>query len=290
MLRTAVALIMAACAAPLAIAADYTIDMDEIRRLANEMPGDKPSGIRVESVGDLPFTWDLVVEGAAKEPVAMALLSYQIVFPDRIGLIDVTMDKAMADAWGGVDWDAAASDRLDAAMAQADFILITHEHADHIGRLVTKAADKAQLARAKLLPEQTLNSAQLDPLKWPEGAFEGYAPLAYERAVAIAPGVVAIRAAGHTPGSQLVFVETSGGQDYLFLGDAVWRARNIAEGKGRGPEAVKMLNEDAAAVQAQIAEFQRLAKDEPALVMLPGHDGELVDMLVGEGRLVANFQ
>ncbi len=289
-MRSLIFLGLALLAAPAAAAEPYAVDMAAVRQLADQTPGDRPTEIRVEHVGDLPFTWDEVVEGAEKAPINMALLSYQIVFPNKTGLVDVTMDKAIADAWGAGGWDAAASDRLDAAMAKADFIVVTHEHADHIGRVVSHADSKELMAHARLTEEQLGHPEMMDPLKWPEGALAGYTALAYQGMAPIAPGVVVIKAPGHTPGSQIVFVRTAAGQEYLFLGDAVWQWRNIAEGKSRGAEAVKMLGEDEAAVKAQIAEFQRLVKDEPALIMVPGHDGALIEKLVADGKLVSAFK
>lgn len=277
-------------AAPAALAADYAIDIAEIRRLADAEDGDNPREIRVETVGNLSFTWNEVVDGAQAEPVDMALLAYQLVFPDRTALIDTTMDKEMADAWQVKDWDIPASARLDAAIAKADFILITHEHADHIGRIVTGAADSALLRKTKLTGEQIANPKGMEPLKWPEGATDALTPLTYDVAQAIAPGVVVLKAPGHTPGTQMVYVKTAGGQEYLFLGDVAWQWRNIVEGKSRSAAAVKMLGEDDAAVKAQIDAIAGLTGMYPTINIVPGHDGALVQKLVSEGKLIAAFK
>jgi glyoxylase-like metal-dependent hydrolase (beta-lactamase superfamily II) len=44
------------------------------------------------------------------------------------------------------------------------------------------------------------------PVQWPEGSRESFKPLDYTGYSAVAPGVVLIKAPGHTPGSQIIYV------------------------------------------------------------------------------------
>ena len=60
----------------------------------------------------------------------------------------------------------------------------------------------------------------------------------------VAPGVVLIPAAGHTPGSLYVFVALANGQEVLLVGDTVWSHHNLNRAVGR-PLAVSLgLGED----------------------------------------------
>ncbi len=59
----------------------YAIDMSEVRRLADSMPGDKVQEIRAEHVSDFSFPATAVVAGDGWQPSAMELFSYELVFP-----------------------------------------------------------------------------------------------------------------------------------------------------------------------------------------------------------------
>ena len=88
-------------------------------------------------------------------------------------------------------------------MSTATQIVITHEHMDHIGGLTTHADLARVLPKAKLTREQLSEPERSLPARFPERALDGYQPLVYEQYHAIAPGVVLIKAPGHTPGSQM---------------------------------------------------------------------------------------
>jgi glyoxylase-like metal-dependent hydrolase (beta-lactamase superfamily II) len=108
--------------------------------------------------------------------------------------------------------------------------------------------------------------------------------------LAIAPGVVLIRAPGHTPGSQMVYVKREDGRELLFIGDIGWSLRNVETGKGR-PRLLSqfMLNEDRDAVFAELAILKALHEAEPNLLIVPGHDVATVDALIAQGAMTAQF-
>src|SRR5438105_15902662 len=115
---------------------------------------------------------------------------------------------------------------MSTAMRSASLIDVKHEHLDHIGGLLAQPNLKRLLAVTKLNKEQVDNLARYAP-NYPRAAFKGYAPIDYEKYLVIAPGVVLIRAPGHTPGSQMIDVKEAGGTEYLILGHVAWHLRNI---------------------------------------------------------------
>jgi glyoxylase-like metal-dependent hydrolase (beta-lactamase superfamily II) len=280
---------VAALAAPEAAAAEFSIDMAELRRLADEVPGAKPAEIRVETLGHFVTPWSMVIEGGDAATVEMDLLAYQLILADKTLLIDTALGEALVAQYGIEGWDAAASARLDTAMANADTIIVTHEHFDHIGRIVAQASDAGLMARTRLTAEQVARPQDMEGVEWPEGVLATYTPLTYERVHALAPGVVLLKAQGHTPGSQLVFVKTAGGAEYLFLGDVAWQQRNVAEMTNRSAETVASMKEDNAAVTAQLEALYALGEAEPDLAIIPGHDGKVVEDLIAAGKLTAGF-
>ncbi len=116
-------------------------------------------------------------------------------------------------------------------------------------------------------------------------------PVVYDNYKAIAPGVVLIKAAGHSPGSQMVYVRKVDGTEVLFLGDVAWHARNIETLRERARLVTQFfLKEDRHAVFGQLKTLAVLHEDMPNLIMMPGHDGEVYDKLVSDGVLSKDFE
>jgi glyoxylase-like metal-dependent hydrolase (beta-lactamase superfamily II) len=269
----------------------YAIDMAEIRRLADTLPGDKPTEIRVETVAHFSFPKTAVVAGDSWDPTDMPVSSYQLIFADRTAIIDTALDEAAGKAAGIASFDADAYKRMSAGLAAASLIVITHEHMDHIGGLVAQSDLPKLLGVTQLTKEQISEPERMAPVKWPAGALTNYKPLDYDRYDAIAPGVVLIKAPGHTPGSQLVFVKRADGTEILFLGDVAWQHRNIDVQRQRARLVTQfMLKEDRDAVMLQLVELKRLREAEPKLEIMPGHDPDALDHFLSAGLLVKGFK
>ncbi len=185
-------------------------------------PGEKAREIRVENPTAFTFPSTAVVAGDGWAATPMPVFSYQLVFADNAAIIDTAMGEAEARQNGVVFYDKASFARIGAALKSASLILVTHEHSDHIGGLLAQPGLKPELAAVKLNAEQLASAKASVP-----DAFAGYKPIAYGKYLAVAPGVVLIRAPGHTPGSQMVYVKTQGGAEFLFLGDVAWHMRNV---------------------------------------------------------------
>jgi glyoxylase-like metal-dependent hydrolase (beta-lactamase superfamily II) len=150
----------------------------------------------------------------------------------------------------------------------------------------TYAIDITEVRRlAESLPGEKPQSVRVET----PGTFDGYLPLIYDSYPAVAPGVVLIKAPGHTPGSQMIFVERSDGKDLLFLGDVAWRFRSIELKRERPRLITWLMNEDRDAVMRELIELDRLHNAEPELEMVPGHDDECLEHLEQTGLLVKGF-
>jgi glyoxylase-like metal-dependent hydrolase (beta-lactamase superfamily II) len=271
----------------------FDLDIAELRTLANSIKAEKPVDVRVEHVGSGEFSLAIGIAGGAWSPSDVPFQSFQVVYNGGGHVvIDAGMDKETANKGGAPKfYDEAAFGRVLKAMEAASHIVVTHEHFDHMAGLTTAANVKDLMSKAVLTAEQVNSTAPAAIVaKVPAEALQGYTPLTYEKYHALAPGIVLIKAPGHTPGSQMVFVQLQNGAEYLFLGDVAWKMANVDLVRER-PRAVTQffLQEDRAKVALQLKAIKEAKDANPQLLVVPGHDLGVLNRALEEGWLKAGF-
>jgi glyoxylase-like metal-dependent hydrolase (beta-lactamase superfamily II) len=269
----------------------FPLDLTAIRTEAARLPGDRPSVIEIET---LSHTWLPAITMAAGTSWTKAdqiRTSYRLVFPKQSIIVDTGFDEAGATATKAESFDKAAWQRVMDAMETATHIVVTHEHGDHMGSLMVHPRLAAVLPKALLTPEQFAISEQIKPLSWPKGSRESYRPFIYDKMIAIAPGVVLIKAPGHTPGSQMVYVERADGQEYLFMGDVASAADDVKLQRIRSRLITDYYTyDDRNAVMLQTQALGRLQAAAPKMALIPGHDGAAIAAFEKAGLFAGPFR
>jgi glyoxylase-like metal-dependent hydrolase (beta-lactamase superfamily II) len=99
----------------------------------------------------------------------------------------------------------------------------------------------------------------------------------YDTYLPVAPGVVLIKAAGHTPGSQMVYVALASGREFLLIGDTAWHMDGVRTVSGKD---APWVTEDQPAVMAQLAWLNSLSRTDPSVVIVASHDDEQLTELM----------
>jgi glyoxylase-like metal-dependent hydrolase (beta-lactamase superfamily II) len=267
----------------------FTAHLADIRRLARVVPGPLPvavNGIRVaSSIRPRKF----VVEGGDDTPVTMPRTAFQVVYPDGTVMIDSGLDRQTHDSFSTPDkrepYDPNAFASLQLALDRARLIVLTHFHADHTAG-VTQADNFAELARKTIAAADTLdfmvNKPHRPHLKLaPEQAAQ-FIAVDFPQYYPVAPGMVLIKAPGHSSDHQMVYIALADGREILHSVDVGWVLDNIREIKGKAAPWVK---EDVPAVMGQLRWLNGILRDEPNITLLVTHDDALFETSVKSGAI-----
>lgn len=269
----------------------YRIDLDALHALAESDGGALPIAVHHELVALAGLPEAVVFAGASFDEHEMVHGSYLIEYPDRAPvLVDVAFGAGAMEGFPfGGRFDARAFEKLQATMLEADPIVLTHEHFDHIAGLAEIEADDEAVVAAHLMlnPEQ-LASDEADQFIAPS-LRERLEPTDYDETLLLAPGVVLLRAAGHTPGSQIVYVLRDDGEELLLIGDVAWDLDQIRNAHYR-PRFVTdlLIGEDRDAVLNQMRALQDVMAEGRATVV-SSHDVDDRRRLIAAGLLGEGF-
>ncbi|MEG3146765.1 MBL fold metallo-hydrolase [Sphingomonas sp. RT2P30] len=268
--------------------APYRLDLAAVRAAALRVPGPQPSRIEYEIVSHDAVPRIAMVGRTGWNKIDLVRASYRAVFPDRAIIIDTGYDEQAARNVGADRFDRAAYRRVMRGLDGASLIVVTHEHGDHLGGALT-SPHLAQFLPRLLLTRAQADSPQAPP--WPASLKARLRPFDYPAIAAIAPGIVLIKAPGHTPGSQMVYVHEADGREFLFLGDAASMADNVHLRHQRSRYVTTFISgDDRAAVAAQLQAIAAVGRENPALILVPGHDGATIEALAAQGVLERNFR
>jgi glyoxylase-like metal-dependent hydrolase (beta-lactamase superfamily II) len=285
MKTSAILIVLASAVATLALAtpvgaqqtAPWAASLDDIRRTAGLIPGPRPLRINFLKFAESHRTKNFSVDGAPTIPSIQARTAFQVVYADGHVMVDTGMDRTVHDFFGrGVEepYFPEAARQVEQAVREARLMVVTHEHGDHVAGVV-HSPDVAELAGKTILTRaqvQTLTAApQMPEIALTQEAVKRFITIDYDTYFPLAPGVALIKAAGHTAGSQMVFVALESGREYLLIGDVTWHMDGVRQVRGKD---APWVTEDAGAMMDQLSWLNELSRTEPDLVIVASHDEE----------------
>ena len=266
----------------------WSVRLDEIRQVAAMIPGRRALRINVLKFAESRRSKKFSVQGAPDEASVQARTVFQVVFADGTVMIDSGMDEQVHRFFGrGViePYYPDAAKQVERALRSARAIIITHEHGDHVAGVI-RTPLIAELAPKTLLTRTQIQALESDPqmpeIKITPDMASHYNVVDYEKFLPFGPGMALIKAPGHTPGSQMVYVALESGREYLFIGDTAWHMDGVRLIKGKD---APWIQEDQAALLAQLEWLNELYRTEKNVFIIASHDDEERKELIAKGVL-----
>ena len=267
---------------------DWTADIDQIRQAGRLIPGRAPLRINVLKFAESRRAKKYSIKGAPDEPSVQARTAFQIVYADGTIMLDSGMDRQVHNFFGrGVvePYDPDAAQEVERALVASRSIIITHEHGDHVAGVIHSPLAKELAPKTILTRDQVktlLTNPQMPEIKLTPEMAGRYNIVDYDKYLPFAPGIVLIKAPGHTPGSQMVYIKLDSGREYLFLGDTAWHMDGVRQVKGKD---APWIQEDEELLKAQLTWLNKLYNTERNLIIVSSHDDEQRRELVDKGIL-----
>jgi len=271
----------------------YAADLlARVRAAAKIVPGPLPNNINYIKIAESHRPLSDIIVGGSQQDYVSARTAFQVMFSDGSIMIDSGMDETVHKFFGFGRVEPYWPDRnaaLQQALKSAKLIVITHEHGDHVAGVIRtdsreEIAAKTLLTRAQV---QTLTTyPQLQEIRLTPEMVRSYIVIDYQSYLPVAPGMVLIKAPGHTPGHQMVYVRLATGREYLFIGDVAWTLDNVTKLKLRPEATMRRIGESAPALMFELTWIKE-AMDHEGLIVIPSHDDILLTDLAAK-RLIGD--
>jgi len=257
-----------------------TIDLAQLRKAADAMPGQKPTSLEYTTVATRHVTGAALAAGTGLRKVWSGAMVWRIGTPRGGIVLDSGLSPADAKELDFEYYDKSAEAMVGRWMEKAEWIVFTHEHIDHVGGFLDYPGFEGIAQKAIVSPTLARGMTAL----WRENAGRMPEPRKLAPVEAIAPGVVLIQTPGHTPGSQMVYVRLQNGREYLFAGDTGSLASNIVQTVPRSRLLTDWLvEEDRVATIGWLKGLRAIRDKDPKLAIIPSHDPNFLDATAIQG-------
>lgn len=268
----------------------YSADLlPAVRRAATLIPGDPPAAIRVVSLNPFQIALSYMVEGGSAQTVTAAYPVFQIRFPRGWIVVDAALDRGLLS--NTTTFSDEVYNQIHIALRDARLAVVTHEHHDHVAGVI-RSPYLAQVQQHTLLTRAQVQSLLDRPdnplIKIDSLVAARYLTIDYDPFIPIAPGVVLIKAPGHTPGSQVVYVRLASGQEVILAGDVAWNMAGIETQRQKPDASTRDFGgEDREAIARQMRWLREISG--PKTTVVVSHDAAWITTLISRGLLLSGF-
>jgi glyoxylase-like metal-dependent hydrolase (beta-lactamase superfamily II) len=268
-------------------------DLADIRQAAGLLPGARPLRVNVIKFAESRRTKNFAVKGQPAEPSVQARTAYQIVYADGTIMVDTGMDLATHRFFGrGVEepYFPEQEARVAQALQKAKAIIVTHEHGDHIGGLIRSPSFAALASKTVLTHDQLktlIDAPQMPEIRLTPDMAARLRTIDYTGTMAFAPGLALIKAAGHTPGSQMIYVVLQSGKELLLAGDVAWHMDGVRLNTGKDAPWIK---EPPELMASELDWLNGLSRSEKNLSIVISHDEDQRRAYIEQGVLGDGFK
>jgi len=268
--------------------------VQKIRTAATVIPGELPLSINYIKYAASIRKWKDVIEDGSDDACTIARTAFQIKYGQGYVMVDAGMDRAVHHFFekdSPQPFDDAKANAVATAAQQAKLILITHEHGDHVAGVIRNANNtvpsKTILTRQQV--NTLINNPHMPEIKLDETKSKEYIVTDFESVLPVAPGIVLIKAPGHTNGEIMIYTKLQNGREYIFTGDVSWCFKGIQEKKQKPKSERKRIGEDDENIGKQLTWLNdRLIKDK--MIMLISHDDIMLPQYVAQGLIGNDFK
>jgi len=271
----------------------YEFDISEIRSLADAPVDALPTEIRFEVITHTPAPYFAIRAGGGFRRVTMVRPAFQIITPAGHYALESGMDFDLAEQFNqSENFDEAAWAATQDMVSGALGVMVTHEHPDHVGGVVRHNDPASLVDKLLLTAEQFSGLKNFTRDGKTPASLSNYSPLEPGKYHRIAPGIVMIRAGGHTPGSVIYYIRQQNDEEFLFIGDIAYTINNVLEGvdRARFVRWRMVQPEDRSIIVDQLRALHDLSKAEPTIYFMPAHEGANLDTLQAQGILTRSFK
>lgn len=263
--------------------------LGKIRAAATMVPGMPPGSVHVLRFATGKAPQSAFLDDASNKLIGVTFSVYQIRFTDGWIMVDAGIDQSTIAsrtvAGPKITIPQDKYELIQQALVDARSIVVTHEHDDHLAGVIRSPvidiiAPKTLLTRTQI---QTLIERPNNPaIRLEAGSANKYCVIDYDLLYPLAPGVVLIKAPGHTPGSQMVYVRLASGKEILLIGDITWAMAGIEQRRLKPERVSKDLGEDRAAIQKEIEWLHNVMGK---LNLVNSHDDDSITTEIRSGVL-----
>lgn len=267
---------------------DFNPNIEKLRAIANSIPGEWPIQVNVEKVAETIRPASVVVKGDdSNRKMTLARTVYQIEYNDSTIMLDSGMDLETHQTFGKTPepYFPEKYEIVKKALAQANLIILTHYHADHVAGVI-RADNFEELAPKTWVSTATANLLVNKPHKpttqIARKEVEKFLITNDSEYMPIARGIVLFMAPGHTPDSKMIYIRLANGREYIHSVDSGWSMENIEKETMKN---ASWVSEDEQQILKQYQWLNKLHQEEENIIILCTHDNEQFNQYTQNGLL-----